>query len=385
LIDVSYLDKIIQKVKQVVENSKEEIYGLSENARQEYERAKRELEQVKTEIKEIIEDVDRLEKEYIKARIRLVEVSRNFKLFKEEDIKNAYEEAHSKQIELINKREKEKLLRNTREHLQRYLKNLEMTIKRSEELIINISMVIKILNNELSTLSDKIGELKQFQALGLSVITAQEEERKRIAREIHDGPAQSLANIVMRAEYILKLMEVNPSLVKDELLTLMELVRKSLADVRKIIFDLRPMSLDDLGLIPALRRYIEQFTKDYGIFVELTVLGKEYALDSTLAIAIFRIIQESLNNVRKYAGATEVVVKLEYLPDRINGTIRDNGCGFDVEKVLADKEGTAFGIMGMRERVQLLKGKFEIRSKIGRGTEVMFFIPVKKDNKSGGN
>ncbi|MGB9976463.1 sensor histidine kinase [Thermovenabulum sp.] len=378
MIELSYLDSIIQKVKQVVENSKEEIYNLSENARQEYERAKKELEQVKDEIKITIEEVDQLEKEYIKARMKLMEVSRNFKFFKEEDIKNAYEVAHSKQIELINKREKEKLLRNTRDHLERYIKNVERTIKRSEELMININMVIKILNNELSALSDKIGELQQFQALGLSVISAQEEERRRIARDIHDGPAQSLANIVMRSEYILKLMEVNPSMVKEELFALIELVRKSLADVRKIIFDLRPMSLDDLGLLPALKRYIEQYQKEYGIFVEMIVMGREYDLDSSIAIAVFRIIQESLNNVRKYAKATEVIIKLEYLSEKINGSVRDNGCGFDVEKALTQKEGSAFGIMGMRERVQLLNGKFEIRSVIGKGTEVIFSIPVKK-------
>ncbi|MGB9840177.1 sensor histidine kinase [Thermovenabulum sp.] len=378
MIELSYLDSIIQKVKQVVENSKEEIYNLSENARQEYERAKKELEQVKEEIKITIEEVDQLEKEYIKARMKLMEVSRNFKFFKEEDIKNAYEVAHSKQIELINKREKEKLLRNTRDHLERYIKNVERTIKRSEELMININMVIKILNNELSALSDKIGELQQFQALGLSVISAQEEERRRIARDIHDGPAQSLANIVMRSEYILKLMEVNPSMVKEELFALIELVRKSLADVRKIIFDLRPMSLDDLGLLPALKRYIEQYQKEYGIFVEMIVMGREYDLDSSIAIAVFRIIQESLNNVRKYAKATEVIIKLEYLSEKINGSVRDNGCGFDVEKALTQKEGSAFGIMGMRERVQLLNGKFEIRSVIGKGTEVIFSIPVKK-------
>lgn len=378
MIELSYLDSIIQKVKQVVENSKEEIYNLSENARQEYERAKKELEQVKEEIKITIEEVEQLEKEYIKARMKLMEVSRNFKFFKEEDIKNAYEVAHSKQIELINKREKEKLLRNTRDHLERYIKNVERTIKRSEELMININMVIKILNNELSALSDKIGELQQFQALGLSVISAQEEERKRIARDIHDGPAQSLANIVMRSEYILKLMEVNPSMVKEELFALIELVRKSLADVRKIIFDLRPMSLDDLGLLPALKRYIEQYQKEYGIFVEMIVMGREYDLDSSIAIAVFRIIQESLNNVRKYAKATQVIIKLEYLNEKINGSIRDNGCGFEVEKALAKKEGSSFGIMGMRERVQLLNGKFEIRSVIGKGTEVIFSIPVKK-------
>lgn len=190
-----------------------------------------------------------------------------------------------------------------------------------------------------------------MQALGLSVIMGQEEERKRVAREIHDGPAQSLANIVMRAEFCLKIMEKNPSLLKNELYGLMDLVRSSLQDVRKIIFDLRPMSLDDLGLVPALSRYVEQYKRDYGIYTEVTILGKEYEISSSHVVAIFRVIQEALTNIRKYSKATDVVIKIEYLPSKVSVVIRDNGCGFDVKEMLAEKEGTAFGIIGMRERI----------------------------------
>jgi len=179
-------------------------------------------------------------------------------------------------------------------------------------------------------------------------------------------------------KFCLKLMEKNPALLKDELQSLMDLVRRSLQDVRKIIFDLRPMSLDDLGLVPALKRYVEQYTRDNNIYVEITVLGEEYDIPSSLVIAIFRVIQESMTNVRKYANATEVVIKIEYLSDRINVVIRDNGKGFDVEKVLSEKNGVAFGIVGMRERIQLLKGKFEVKSVIGKGTEVIISVPNKK-------
>jgi two-component system sensor histidine kinase DegS len=149
------------------------------------------------------------------------------------------------------------------------------------------------------------------------------------------------------------------------------------------------MSLDDLGLVPALKRYVEQYTRDNNIFVEITVLGDEYDIANSLVIAIFRVIQESMTNVRKYANATEVVIKIEYLPDRINVVVRDNGQGFDVEKVLSEKNGVAFGIVGMRERIQLLRGKFEVRSAIGKGTEVIISVPNKKQENllpiSGGN
>jgi len=376
LVNIENLEKIIQKTRRIVEKSKEELYRLGESARLEYERTKQELESVKKEIASIIKEVDDLEKVYTQSRIRLMEVSRDFKHYSEEQIKEAYEEANKKQIELLSKREKEKLLRLQRDHLERNLKSLEVTIKRSEELIANVGMVLKILSNDLESIGNKIGEMQQMQALGLSVIMAQEEERKRVAREIHDGPAQSLANIVMRAEFCMKLMEVNPSMLKDELYGLMDLVRRSLQDVRKIIFDLRPMALDDLGLVPALKRYVEQYMKDYGIYVETILMGREYELSSSLVVALFRVIQESMTNIRKYAKATEVLIKIEFLKNRINVVVRDNGCGFDVEKELAEKSGMAFGLIGMRERIQLLKGKFEVKSSPGHGTEVILSVPT---------
>jgi two-component system sensor histidine kinase DegS len=375
-VNVENLERVIQKTRRVVEKSKEQLYQLGESARTEYERTKHELEAVKKEIAGIIKEVDDLEKAYAQARRHLMEVSRDFKRHSEEQIKRAYEEANKKQIELLSKREQEKLLRLHRDHLERNLKNLEATIKRSEELIANVGMVLKILSNDLDAISSQIGEMQQMQALGLSVIMAQEEERKRVAREIHDGPAQSLANIVMRAEFCLKLMEVNPAMLREELYSLMDLVRRSLQDVRKIIFDLRPMSLDDLGLVPALKRYVEQYINDHGIYVEIIVVGKEYELPSPLVVAIFRVIQESMTNIRKYARATEVLIKIEFLKNRINVVVRDNGCGFDVEKVMAEKSGSAFGLIGMRERIQLLKGKFEVKSSPGQGTEVILSVPT---------
>ncbi len=378
MVNITRLEKVIEKTRKTVESSREELYQLGEAARRDYERTKHELALTRNDIAEIIKEVDTLEIEYNKSRVHLMEVSRNFDQYNEEQIKNAYDKAHQKQLDLLSKREKEKMLRLHRDYLERSLKTLEITIRRSEELISNIGMALKILCNDLQNASIQIGEMQQMQALGLSVIMAQEEERKRVAREIHDGPAQSLANIVMRAEFCLKLMEMNPALLEDELYGLMDLVRTSLQDVRKIIFDLRPMSLDDLGLVPALKRYAEQYTKDYGIFVEITIMGQEYELAGSLVIAIFRVIQESMTNVRKYANATEIVIKIEYLPKKINVVVRDNGCGFGIEKVMAEKNGVAFGIVGMRERIQLLKGKFEIRSALGRGTEVILSVPTTK-------
>ena len=210
-----------------------------------------------------------------------MEVSQEFNRYGEGEIKQAYEDAHKKQIELLTLREREKLLRLRRDTLELNLKTLQSTLLHSEKMLSNVSMALKFLNNDLETVSSQIGIAHQIQALGSYIIMAQEEERKRVAREIHDGPAQSFANVVMRAEFCIKLLDKEPTKVRDELYRLIDLVQKNLQDVRKIIFDLRPMVLDDLGLVPAIKRYTEEYLKEYGIYTDTTVAGSERRLDSS--------------------------------------------------------------------------------------------------------
>lgn len=381
-VDIDALDKIIKNLINIIENSQVEIYNIAENARQEYQRARQDIEQIRQEVSKTIQEVDRLEIAERRARLRLMEVSRNFKLYTEEDIKNAYEAAQSIQIELIKLREKEKTLRFKRDHLELSLKRLQETVERAERMVSQVGMAMQLLRHDLSVLSEKLGNLPDVQQLGLSIILAQEEERKRVAREIHDGPAQSLANIVMRAEFCLKLLELNPELVRNELTALQSLVRQSLQDVRKIIFDLRPMVLDDLGLVPAVKRYLEEFKTRDNIHCEFVLMGQERRLETTLEVAIFRIIQEALNNIKKHAGASFVLIKLELAKSRINVSVKDNGCGFTPDALLPRPDGSGFGLRGIKERLQLLNGGIKIHSAPGKGTELSFWVPV-NDNLGG--
>ncbi|MGQ9556949.1 MAG: sensor histidine kinase [Desulfurispora sp.] len=381
-VDINALDKIIKNLINIIENSQEEIYNIAENARQEYQRVRQDIEQIRQEVSITIQEVDRLEVAERRARLRLMEVSRNFKHYSEEDIKNAYETAQSIQIELIKLREKEKTLRFKRDHLELSLRRLQETVERAERMVSQVGMAMQLLRHDLTVLSEKLGNISNIQQLGLSIILAQEEERKRVAREIHDGPAQSLANIVMRAEFCLKLLELNPELVRNELTALQSLVRQSLQDVRKIIFDLRPMVLDDLGLVPAVKRYLEEFKTRDNINYEFVLRGQERRLETTLEVAVFRIIQEALNNIKKHAGASFVLVKLELAQSRINVSVKDNGCGFTPETVLPRPDGSGFGLRGIRERLQLLNGGISIHSAPGKGTELSFWVPA-NDNLGG--
>ncbi|MCL6449011.1 MAG: hypothetical protein K6U04_12825 [Armatimonadetes bacterium] len=253
MLDINALDRIIKETVKAIEKSKLQIYDIAENTRAEMSRVSDELREVKEEVAEVIKRVDKLTAAEKKARMRLMQVSKDFRKYTEKDIKDAYEEAHKLQVELITLRENEKLLRYRRNDLEISLRRLESTVARAEKLVSQVGVVLNFLSGGLQDLSSKIGELQQAQQMALSIIRAQEEERKRVAREIHDGPAQSMANIVMRAEFCLKLLELNPEKVRDELVALQKLVRLSLQDVRKIIFDLRPMVLDDLGLADKVR------------------------------------------------------------------------------------------------------------------------------------
>lgn len=376
MFDIKALDRVIRDTLEAIERSKVQIYDIAENSRLEMSRVNEELNEVKEEVSETIKQVDLSALKEKKARTRLMEVSKDFHRYTEKDIKDAYEAAYALQIELIKLREREKLLRYRRDHLEVSLRRLQSTVERAERLVSQVGVVFNFLSGGLQDLNSKIGELQQTQQMALSIIKAQEEERKRVAREIHDGPAQSMANIVMRAEFCLKLLDLDPEKVRDELVALQNLVRLSLTDVRKIIFDLRPMVLDDLGLAPAIKRYITDYKDQHGLQIEFLFFGQERRLDSTIEVALFRIIQESISNIKKHAQAKSAVVKMESLRDKVSIHIKDDGKGFDLEKVTADKCREGYGLIGMKERVQLLEGEMAITTAPGQGTSINISVPV---------
>lgn len=214
----------------------------------------------------------------------------------------------------------------------------------------------------------------QARAHGLHVIRAQEEERRRLAREIHDGPAQLLNSVVLRIDVCQRLLDTDLNRLRHELQQLKDLVRLSLQDVRKVIFDLRPMALDDLGLIPALRAYLKDYKSKTDIDVELHVDSLTERFTPAFEVAIFRLVQEALNNVQKHAGATGVRVALSQSHDRLFLTVADDGRGFEPEQVRQVSGGT-FGLMGMQERAELLGGTMKIESGEGQGTRLLFTFP----------
>lgn len=371
------LQTILKKAVDVLEDSKRDIFAIGESSRNEYDHIKAELDLIQGDIKKVIENVDRLEMENRRARLRLMEVSRDFYNYTEEDIKSAYERAEETSVDIAVLREKEGQLRNRRQELENRLINLEKVVKKAENLVSKVSVIRDFLMGELTNISEEFDGLKQKHNLAIKIIQAQEEERRRLAREIHDGPAQSIANLVFRVELTEKLLAKDIKKAKGELVELKKLIRLSMQDVRKIIYNLRPMSLDDLGLIPTLKRYIDKYIKQTGIFIEFDVLGSKKRLTNTYEVTIFRLIQEALNNIFKHSKASNGKVRLERGEDSVNLYISDDGIGFDSNKIGEDK----YGLISMEERCSLLGGSISIKSEHNKGTIIKILLPIKRSDE----
>ena len=224
---------------------------------------------------------------------------------------------------------------------------------------------------------EAIDSLQERSILATKIIQAQEDERLRVARDIHDGPAQAMANVVLRAEICERLLDGDRNELARELIQLKNMVKEALVDVRRIIFDLRPMALDDLGLVPTVRRFIEAVKENTDIPIELVVLGQERRLAGAVEVAIFRLIQEAVNNAQKHSQASRILVKLEFADGQVNMQVRDDGIGFDVEEVRQKaKYGNHYGLMSMGERVNLLGGELKVFSTRGQGTTILVSIPI---------
>jgi len=365
----------------VMEDSKMQVFEICEAARRELLSLSKELENVLKETSSTIDKVDALERDYKLSRIRLTEVSRDFVRFTEKDIKSAYEKATQLQLDLTVYREKENYLKARRDDLQNRVRNVELSIERAEMIGSQMNVVLDYFSGDLNQVTRILESAKNRQLIGLKIILAQEEERRRMAREIHDGPAQSLANLVLRTEIAERMLDTKDlELVRSELVDLKSQIRSGLGEIRKIIFNLRPMALDDLGLVPTLRKFVQDFEERTSIRSVFETSGREKRISTALEAAMFRLVQEAFNNSFKHAEASYMSLDIAYLEETIRMVIKDNGKGFHTDLAEAQaKKSAKFGLMGMKERVDLLMGEIEIDSAIGQGTTITIQVPIKAE------
>ncbi len=208
------------------------------------------------------------------------------------------------------------------------------------------------------------------------IISAQEEERRRIARELHDETGQSLMSLLVGLHAI----EAARTAPEAQALArkYCEIAASALEEVRRLAMGLRPSVLDDLGLAAAVERYAEQYAKSYQLTVDVHCQGLDgQRLPAPVETAVYRIIQEALTNIAKHAQATVVGIVLERHPTVLQAIVEDDGCGFNVEETLRLSGATThFGLHGMRERASLVNGTIEIESTPGRGTAIYVQVPL---------
>lgn len=222
---------------------------------------------------------------------------------------------------------------------------------------------------------------------GIHILESHEYERNRIAGDLHDSSVQSLTGLVHKTELCMRLMDIDTVRVKLELQIMSETIKKIIDGMREIIYDLRPMSLDNLGLAVTIDAYCLQLKKTYDFEVNFYNRIGEPELSSICKVTLYRVIQEACRNVMKHAKATKLEITLSEEGKNLRMEIKDNGVGFDIEKNAAEvkEQLYKFGLPMMKERVTLLGGVFHINSVIGEGTTVCVKIPLQRMEGTDGN
>lgn len=372
-INLKSLNYIFDKMVKTISQSKDEVFLISEQSKDDYEKIKKELDDIKEKIQQLIIENDQLDKETMESRRYLAKVSRYFDRYTEEEVKEAYDKASNLRVLSMGNQLKETEYRKRRDDLERRLNTMLETIERADQLVSQISIIMNYLTFDLKHVGEALEDAQQKQEFVIQILEAQEEERKRVSREIHDGPAQMLARSLLQSQLVEKVyVDRGGQAALKELKRLREDIRETLIEVRRVIFDLRPMNLDDLGISAALKKYLAEVNHlENTVEISFNERGEFKRLQSNYEVAVFRIIQECVTNALKHGKPSNITVQLEWLSDKLNVIVKDDGKGFNLDEV----KGQSFGLVGMKERVELLKGTMTTKSVINKGTIHIIQIP----------
>ena len=286
-IDIAAIDLVFNRMVETITSSKDDIFIISEKSRQSFEEMQVELAIVKEKIKEAIEKSDNLERNTQLAKQRLVFVSKSFDKYSDNQIREAYEFTQQLQVDLAISLNEERQLRDKRDDLERRLRSLSDTIERADHIVNQVNVVLNYLVSDLKNVGQALEQAKLKQDFSMRIIAAQEDERKRLSREIHDGPAQMMAHVLMRSDLIERVYRDKG--IEQALKELQELksnVRNALSEVRRIIYDLRPMALDDLGVVPTLKKYLSTVEEyNSGVTIHFQSIGADRRLSPDIVVS----------------------------------------------------------------------------------------------------
>lgn len=377
------LDSILLQVINTMEQGRGDIFDIAEESRYQCTHLEAELEQLTQDNRRILEEIQNHEKLERLARLRLTEVSQNFRSYSEEDIKKAYESARELQLRLLDLCQSDMYMRKRREELSRSISRFRAINKKAEDFLNSTGFALKILRGNVERINETIEDSLRKSQLGIWIIQSQEAERRKIARDLHDGPAQNLASMMIRLDLIQHLWGGDVKRIYEEIDNIKHMASESLGDIRRLMFDLKPSLLHEDNFSSTLSDFFRDYGAKYDLDIEFVVFGAKKKYDMSLEIALFRMVQEAVTNIRKHSGARKALVKMEDKGRSLTLVIKDEGCGFDLERVANKSE--SYGIIGMKERVELLGGQVEIISVPDKGTQVIITVPLEGDANDGSN
>jgi two-component system sensor histidine kinase DegS len=334
---------------------------------------KRRLSEVKDQIESMQTSVEREQSRYTNIATELRVLKENLDTTPREDIRDKYDEALEVRFRLATMRGQLEKFEGNYSYMQEHVKLLQQVLSQVQGIDLSAAGAEDGKGAVVST--------GGFDIIGL--IRTQEEERERLARALHDGPAQSLTNFILQAEICQRLFDRNPDRAAEELTNLKANASKTFQKVRDFIFDLRPMMLGDLGVAPTVRRYVESFREKNDIEVQLNLAGEERRLETYREVMIFRGLQDVMGLSRDYASPTELSIGLDMSSKSWRLSIEDNGRGFDASAVASsDKKEEGYTdprveqLQNLKNRWEMTGGTLEVSSDENNGTRIRMELPT---------
>ena len=330
---------------------------LRNEIREELEQADRELKEIDLMVEHSQLQVSKLTQRNAAVTVQLQQIQGQFDSLPRSDIRQAYDGALDAQQRLFVMRGQLEKLQSDHTLLERYTSSLSRVLTLFEE---NLPM------------TGRVGATKATVETVELMIQAQEAERQRLSRQMHDGPAQALSNFILQTEIAMRLFDLDQAKAREELDILKVSATATFQKVRDFIFELRPMMLDDLGLAPTIKRYVDAVKEQFNVDLQLLQTGSERRMENYLEVMVFRAVQELVVNSIHESHATKVIVQVDIGEANVKVSVEDNGKGYDVES-FSDQN---MGIKIIKERVELLGGYMDISSIIGQGSRITFQIPA---------
>lgn len=324
-----------------------------------------------------------LQSEYLKTKLDIEKEINDLKIHIKENVEfiRLLEETNDPNYESftpreVNSKTKTKIqeLKDDQQLIQEKLEETNTRYSECLEKIEELSNVIK--ESKQSVVQDK--QDNEDEVYGITLLETQENERQRISRELHDSTVQNLTSLVHKTELCSKLVDIDPVRCKLELNIMSKTLREIINDTRQMIYNLRPMSFDDIGLDVTIERALEKIENSEAKKIKFSVVGEPYEIKPVIGLTLLRIIQEACSNAIRHADPSLICVTLTYEKEKVLVEIEDDGSGFEIEKLESGtrEDNSGFGLSMMKERVYLLSGNININTKVNCGTKVFVEVPI---------